>query len=98
MLRQINSSAFSETISSVSLVTIRIVLPGVSTKLFGSEIPGADEMGLDPDKVYYLYRDPAELEKAAASSNKAPTPTCSSATAPTPACGSANPAASRTPC
>lgn len=35
----------------------------------GSEIPGADEMGLDPERVYYLYRDPEELAKAAASSN-----------------------------
>jgi hypothetical protein len=35
----------------------------------GEEIPGCDEMGLDPQRVYYLYRDPAELAKAAASSN-----------------------------
>ena len=31
----------------------------------GSEIPGADAIGLDPRKVYMLLRDPAELEKAA---------------------------------
>lgn len=35
----------------------------------GSEIPGSEAMGLDPDRVYYLYRDPEELAKAAASSN-----------------------------
>lgn len=35
----------------------------------GNEIPGADALGLDPEKVYYLYRDPQELAKAAATSN-----------------------------
>ena len=30
----------------------------------GSEIPRWDELGLDPSKVYYLYRDPEELRKA----------------------------------
>lgn len=32
---------------------------------YGREIPGADRLGLDPNKIYMLYRDPAELEKAA---------------------------------
>lgn len=32
---------------------------------YGREIPNATELGLDPDKVYRLYRDPVELEKAA---------------------------------
>jgi hypothetical protein len=31
----------------------------------GKEIPRYQELGLDPDKVYRLYRDPAELEAAA---------------------------------
>jgi len=31
----------------------------------GSEIPGYEELGLDPEKVYMLLRDPAELAKAA---------------------------------
>ena len=31
----------------------------------GREIPNHQELGLDPDKIYNLYRDPAELEKAA---------------------------------
>lgn len=35
----------------------------------GSEIPGAEEMGLDPNRKYALLRDPKELEKAAATSN-----------------------------
>lgn len=32
---------------------------------YGSEIPGYQELGLEPDKVYRLLRDPIELEKAA---------------------------------
>lgn len=32
---------------------------------FGREIPGGVERGLDPDKLYPLYRDPAELKAAA---------------------------------
>lgn len=35
----------------------------------GAEIPGWKELGLDPDRVYNLYRDPDELKKAAESSN-----------------------------
>jgi hypothetical protein len=31
----------------------------------GREIPNADALGLDPDRVYKLLRDPAELAKAA---------------------------------
>lgn len=32
---------------------------------FGREIPGFARLGLDPDRVYKLLRDPKELEKAA---------------------------------
>lgn len=32
---------------------------------YGREIPGYDALGLVADKIYYLLRDPAELEKAA---------------------------------
>jgi len=38
----------------------------------GSEIPGADELGLDASKVYQLFRDPKELEKAASTFNNLP--------------------------
>ena len=31
----------------------------------GDEIPGYKELGLDPNKIYKLYRDPVELEKGA---------------------------------
>lgn len=34
---------------------------------YGSEIPGAQELGLDPGKVYHLLRHPDELKKAAES-------------------------------
>lgn len=38
----------------------------------GHEIPDWKKLGLEPDKIYHLLRDPAELEKGAASSNKIP--------------------------
>ena len=31
----------------------------------GNEIPGWEELGLDPKKIYQLLRDPDELKKAA---------------------------------
>ena len=31
----------------------------------GKEIPGYKELGLDPEKIYRLFRDPVELEKGA---------------------------------
>lgn len=39
---------------------------------YGSEIPGFSELGLDPGKVYNLWRDPSELEKGAKSFNNLP--------------------------
>ena len=38
----------------------------------GCEIPGADELGLDADKIYYLLRDPKELKAAAETFNNIP--------------------------
>lgn len=38
----------------------------------GKEIPNAEALGLDPDKIYRLLRDPAELEKAARTFNNLP--------------------------
>ncbi len=35
----------------------------------GKEIPGAEILGLDPGRIYQLFRDPDELKKAAATSN-----------------------------
>lgn len=34
---------------------------------YGREIPNWQELGLDPDRIYQMLRDPAELEKAAKS-------------------------------
>jgi hypothetical protein len=39
---------------------------------YGREIPKAEELGLDPDKLYQLYRDPEELKKAASTFNNIP--------------------------
>lgn len=38
----------------------------------GSEIPDFEELGLDPKKMYKLFRDPDELKKAAATFNGIP--------------------------
>lgn len=38
----------------------------------GREIPKWRELGLEPDRVYQLYRDPEELEKAAPTFNNLP--------------------------
>lgn len=35
----------------------------------GAEIPGHEALGLDPDRVYQLLRDPEEIAKAASTSN-----------------------------
>ena len=39
---------------------------------YGKEIPRWQELGLDPNKVYRLYRDPEELAKGASSFNNLP--------------------------
>jgi 8-oxo-dGTP pyrophosphatase MutT (NUDIX family) len=38
----------------------------------GREIPGSRELGLDPDKIYQLYRDPEELARAVPTFNNIP--------------------------
>lgn len=38
----------------------------------GHEIPGWEELGLEKAKIYHLFRDPEELEKAAPSFNNLP--------------------------
>jgi hypothetical protein len=38
----------------------------------GREIPGYQALGLEPDRVYQLLRDPGELAKAAATFNNVP--------------------------
>ena len=39
---------------------------------YGREIPGSEALGLDPDKIYYLLRDPEELKKAASTFERIP--------------------------
>lgn len=39
---------------------------------FGREIPGGEAMGLEPDRIYQLYRDPGELAKGVATFNNIP--------------------------
>lgn len=39
---------------------------------YGREIPKGKELGLEPDKVYRLLRDPKEIEKGAATSHNVP--------------------------
>lgn len=39
---------------------------------YGREIPKNDELGLDPDKIYLLLRDPEELAKGIATLNNVP--------------------------
>lgn len=39
---------------------------------YGREIPDAERLGLDPNKVYMLYRDPVELAKAVDTFNNLP--------------------------
>ena len=39
---------------------------------YGKEIPGFDALGLQPDKVYRLLRDPVELERGAATFARLP--------------------------
>ena len=34
---------------------------------YGREIPDSDRLGLEPERIYYLLRDPGELAKAAPS-------------------------------
>ncbi|EAR8162901.1 DNA primase [Salmonella enterica] len=39
---------------------------------FGREIPNAEKLGLEPDKIYQLWRHPDELKKSAATFNNIP--------------------------
>lgn len=39
---------------------------------WGREIPNGKELGLDPDRIYFVFRDPEELKKSVASFNGVP--------------------------
>ncbi|WP_257755185.1 DUF2213 domain-containing protein [Burkholderia glumae] len=49
----------------------RISKAGVNP-YWGKEIVGGEELGLDPERVYYVFRPPEELEKAAPTFNNLP--------------------------
>jgi hypothetical protein len=55
---------------------LRVALTPISkaavNPYIGKEIAGGEALGLLPDKVYHLYRDPAELKAAVASFNGKP--------------------------
>lgn len=53
-------------------VAISNISKAVVNPYYGHEIPNHIGLGLDPDKVYRLLRDPAELEKAAPSFRNVP--------------------------
>lgn len=46
-------------------VSETIISKAAVNPYYGREIPGWQELGLDPDKIYQLYRDPEELAKGA---------------------------------
>jgi hypothetical protein len=55
---------------------LRVELTPISKAMvcpyYGREIPNAAALGLDQEKVYYLFRDPIELQLAAETSNGIP--------------------------
>ncbi|CDH26397.1 DUF2213 domain-containing protein [Xenorhabdus bovienii] len=53
------------------LIVERTVLSKAAINPYrGKEIPGYEKLGLDPEKVYHLLRDPLELERAAKTFSK----------------------------
>ncbi len=64
-MRSIDANGFLHvSISRISKATVN--------PYYGREIPGHQELGLNPDKIYQLYRAPEELEKGAATFNNLP--------------------------
>lgn len=61
----------TDTDGRLFLETSRISKAGVNP-YYGKEIPKWDELGLDPDRVYQVFRPPEELERAASSFNNLP--------------------------
>lgn len=53
-------------------VAVSNISKAVVSPYYGYEIPGADGLGLKPDQVYQLLRDPEELRKAVDSFNNIP--------------------------
>jgi hypothetical protein len=53
-------------------VALAPISKAVVNEYYGHEIPDADQLGLDPNRRYRLYRDPDELAKAADTFNGKP--------------------------
>jgi uncharacterized protein len=53
-------------------ITLANISKAIVNPYYGFEIPGSEEAGLDPRKVYYLLRDPQELAEGAATFNNIP--------------------------
>lgn len=53
-------------------VEISAISKSIVNPYYGREIPNSEELGLEPDRVYMLLRDPGELERAAATFNNIP--------------------------
>ena len=53
-------------------VTMTPISKAAINPYLGREIPNWQELGLHPDRVYRLFRDPAELKRAAATFNNLP--------------------------
>jgi len=66
-----SSARFKDADGRLHLLSTHISKACVSDYL-GSEIPSYKELGLQPDKIYKLLRDPVELEKAASTFNGLP--------------------------
>ena len=60
-----DTSTRSESIDGQLRVEDNHISKACVSGYLGSEIPGCENLGLEPDKLYKLLRDPAELEKAA---------------------------------
>lgn len=48
-------------------VETSVITAAVVSEYYGEEIPDSDKLGLEPKKLYRLYRAPAEIEKGASS-------------------------------
>lgn len=74
-MKMADSLAFDRSMRSKDgnghLIVERTVLSKAAVNpYYGKEIPGFEKLGLDPDRVYYMLRDPLELERAAKTFSK----------------------------
>ncbi|MFL9904266.1 DUF2213 domain-containing protein [Paraburkholderia fungorum] len=53
-------------------VAVTNISKAIVNPYLGEEIPDAESLGLDPQKIYHLLRDPEELAKAAPTFNNVP--------------------------